>query len=251
MNFTTNDIQALKSQLQDIGYLNVANKPDSVLLGYLKAGAKELERKLKVPLDITEIFSDEPTPEELTALAGKPYKVEPGYDFEPNFFSVQKMGFLNLRVCPVVSITSIKLIHPSISPLGMDIPISWLRVDKKYGQLHVLPNGVMAITQFISLGAQDFGMRFGVGYTVPYMIRVHYSAGIDVAGGNYPEVESLIMQMASLQAIKQAFLPQSGSISADGLSESASIDTSKFAAGIDDDIAHLKQSLTGITWGVL
>lgn len=56
----------------------------------------------------------------------------------------------------------------------------------------------------------------------------------------------LIQKMAVLRIIEDAFVPQSGSISADGLSRSFSADAAKFAARVDDQLDALRQSLHGI-----
>ena len=51
--------------------------------------------------------------------------------------------------------------------------------------------------------------------------------------GKYPELLDCIKKKAVLKILGDAFLPQSGSISADGLSESLSVDMDKYHDVVD------------------
>ena len=61
----------------------------------------------------------------------------------------------------------------------------------------------------------------------------------------------MVKRMASLKLLKTAFLPQSGSISADGLSQSSSVDVSKWQDEIDHDLGALRNAIHGIRFAVL
>jgi len=52
--------------------------------------------------------------------------------------------------------------------------------------------------------------------------------------------------MALLKLMQGAFLPTSGSLSVDGLSESQSFDLSKYQDDVDARIERLRQSIHGI-----
>jgi hypothetical protein len=71
------------------------------------------------------------------------------------------------------------------------------------------------------------------GKLIPSMVRLTYTAGIKDAAVTYPELIDCIKKKAVLKVITDAFLPQSGSISADGLSESISVDMDKYHSSVD------------------
>lgn len=228
-------------------YLGGAMPSDAALWRKLLAAEAEAGRKLGVPLEPTLVLADEPSADELAALEGKPHIVEPGYDMAPDFFGSQAWGALMLRVRPVIAVESIRFIYPSMATTYFDIPPNWIRLDKKYGQLQIVPgpganNAPIGIFTLQAIGS---------GVRIPHMVRVRYRAGIDCSLPENFDVVDLIMQMAVLRVLQDAFLPQSGSISADGLSQSVSTDMSKMRDDIDERLAELKQKLCGPIWGVL
>lgn len=228
-------------------YLGGVIPSDALLWRKLLAAEAEASRKLGVPLEPTLILADEPTDAELAELDGKPYIVEPGYDMTADFFSQQAWGALMLRVRPVIAVDSIRFVYPSMAQTFFDVPPTWMRLDKKYGQVQIVP-GPGANNAPISIFAMQ---AVSSGSRVPHMIRVRYRAGIDCSLPQNFDVVDLIMQMAVLRVIQDTFAPQSGSISADGLSQSMSADLSKLQEGIDDRLDTLKQKLVGPIWGVL
>ena len=228
-------------------YLGGRIPSDALLWRKLLAAEAEARRKLGVPLEPTLILPDEPTAAELEALAGKPYIVEPGYDMDADFFSQQSWGSLMLRVRPVIAIESIRFVYPSMGATFFDVPDNWIRLDKKYGQVQIVPGpgASSAPISIFSLQAVSSGSR------VPHMIRARYTAGIDCNNPENFDVVDIIMQMAVLRVVQDSFTPQSGSISADGLSQSVSADLGKLQEGLDDRLDAMKQKLMGVVWGVL
>jgi hypothetical protein len=228
-------------------YLGGKIPSDNGLWRKLQAAEAEARRKLGVPLEPTMIFAFEPSQAEIDALAGKPYMVEPGYDMEPTFFGSQSWGALMLRQRPVIAIESMRFVYPSMLTTMFEVPSTWITVDKKYGQVQIVPGpGVTnAPVSVFTLQAVGSGTR------IPHMIHVRYRAGLDCTQPENFDVVDIIMQMAVLRTINDAFAPQSGSISADGLSQSVSVDMSKLQEGIDDRLADLKQKICGPVWGVL
>lgn len=228
-------------------YLGGAVPSDSTLWRKLLAAEAEVARKLSVPLAPTMVFSDQPSPEEVAALGGMPFLVEPGYDLDPTFFGSQMWGALMLRVRPVIAVESVKFVYPSMGQTFFEVPDTWIRLDQKYGQLQIVPGpGVSnAPVSVFTLQAIGSGVR------VPHMIRVQYRAGLDCTLPENFDVVDIVMQMAVLRVLHDTFLPQSGSISADGLSQSVSGDLSKMQEGIDERLAHMKQKINGPIWGVL
>lgn len=229
-------------------YLGGEMPRDEYLRSKLAAAEADLTRALGVPLAPTEILTDEPDAAKLTELGNTPYIVEPGYDLPPEFFSMSGgFGTLSLRVRPVIQIRSIKLVYPSFAQTVFEIPAPWIRLDKKYGAVKIIP-GAGALNAPLSIFMTQ---ALSAGYTVPHMIKVAYRAGVDASSPDFADVRDMIFRMATLSVLKNSFIPQSGSISADGLSQSTSADIGKMAGEIDDDIQALKQKLVGPVWGVL
>lgn len=211
------------------------------------AAETDLSRRLGISLAPTKIFTDPPTEAELLELAGKPYLIEPGYDMPPNFLGVNKFGCFRLRETPVISIESIKMVYPNAGGAIFEIPSNWIRCDYKYGLVHIFPSSqlVMAPISMFTMQAIAAGM------TIPDMIRVKYTAGLNMSSELYPDVIALAKRMSVLRIIQDAWMPNSESISADGLSQSQSYDLQKLQAGIDDQIEMLKARLLGPTYAVL
>jgi hypothetical protein len=220
---------------------------DGLLTRKFEAAEGELQRELGVYLAPTMIFGGvDPTDEQIAALNGAPYAIESGYDMTPDFFSVGQWGTLMLRSRPVKSITSMKFIYPTLNAQVIDMPTSWIQLDKRMGLVNVVPG-----PGGLNIPLNIFAMQaMNTGTTVPNMIRVQYTAGLDPTHFMYADVQDVCMRLVGLRLIKDTFTPQSGSISADGLSQSQSVDLAKFADGIKDDIAAMRSKLLGPVIGV-
>jgi hypothetical protein len=214
----------------------------------LQAAEAKMARKLGVFLEPTEIFSvDEPTEDELGALEGKPWAVEPAYDLPPDFVSVQRFGFLHLLQRPLIAVRWVKFIHPTTNQLVFEVPQQWLKVDRKYAQVSMSPAG-FAGSMPVSMFALQ-GLMAGV--SMPHMIHVRYSAGLSPTHPLLPEVQNLVLRMAALLSLQDAFPGQSESVSADGLSQSFGQDLSKHEDAIDADVSGLRDAILGVMVGVL
>jgi hypothetical protein len=220
---------------------------DGLLTRKFEAAEGELQRELGVYLAPTMVFGGtEPTDEQIAALNGAPYAIESGYDMTPDFFSVGQWGTLMLRSRPVKSITSMKFIYPSLNAQVIDMPMSWIQLDKRMGLINVVP-GVGGLNVPLNIFAMQ---AMNSGTTVPNMIRVQYTAGLDASHFLYADVQDVCMRLVALRLLRDTFTPQSGSISADGLSQSQSVDLDKFAATIGGEIAAIRSKLLGPIIGV-
>lgn len=244
------DVEALKSgqiELAASTYGHLSSLSDDTIWLKMVAAEAEVSRRLGVYLAPIEIFPSEPTPDELAALNGAHYLVEPGYDMPPDFFSVGNFGYFVLRQKPVVSIAQIKLAYPNQGGAAFTIPPEWIRLDSKYGHVHLFPSA-----QSISAPLSIMTMQaMGAGYNIPHMIRVRYTAGLSNASEFYPDVVDLVRRVTVLRLLHDSFIPQSGSISGDGLSESTSMDMAKLQGDTDNMIDTLKLQLTGPIIGVM
>src|SRR3546814_15149872 len=73
----------------------------------------------------------------------------------------------------------------------------------------------------------------GGGRTIPFMIQLTYVAGLANAARDYPDLLDVIKKKAVLKIVQDRYLPQSGSISADGLSQSVSVQMDQYQDVID------------------
>jgi hypothetical protein len=220
---------------------------DGLLTRKFEAAEGELQRELGVYLTPTMIFGGaDPTDDDIAALGGQPYAIESGYDMTPDFFSIGQWGTLMLRSRPVKSITSMKFIYPTMNAMVVDMPTSWIQLDKRMGLINVVPGpgGLNIPLNIFSMQAMNQGVN------VPNMIRVQYTAGLDPTHFMYADVQDVCMRLVALRLLKDTFTPQSGSISADGLSQSQSVDIAKFAEGVASDIQAMRNKLLGPVIGV-
>jgi hypothetical protein len=203
---------------------------DDFLWEKVKAAESEIARTLRVPLVPTQFYANPPDAPTLATLApGMPYAVDPAYDYDPDFFTGEKWGFLVLRQKPLISVGKIRFVYPSPTIGFYDIPGDWLRIDRKYAHIRFVP----ASSPFVAPLNAFILQALGGGRTIPFAIEVNYVAGLTDPWSTYPELIDAVKKTAVLKIIEDGFLPQSGSISADGLSQSMSIDLKVYRDGIN------------------
>lgn len=243
--FCTGDLTAIRQDsLMLAAAYNpaLANMSDTALMNRLMIAEADIARKLKVRLEPTVIFPYPPTEAEITALDGKPWDEEPGYDYDPDFFQGDSWGFIVLNERPVSSVEFVRFAYPSPSQTFYAIPHEWIRLDKKSGQIRLVPVG-----QSFTAPLNAFIMQaLGGGRSVPYMLQVKYTSGLTDVKKKWPDLVDVIIKSAVLSAIKSAFQPQSGSISADGLSQSLTVDMAKYSETIDEALNGPKGSNAGL-----
>ena len=247
----TTAISKLRSALM-LGVASKLNIDTSLILDdelwdYWNAAEADAQRRLTVPLQPTQIFDHQPTQDEISALSGMPYMVEPGYDMPPDFFGSQSWGAIRLRYCPAIQVQRVRLVYPSMSQEIFESPLGWIKLDNKYGMMHIIP-GPNLNTAPLSI----FMMQaIAAGVQIPHALRVTYQAGINGQSPDFYDLTDLVKQMALLRIMQNAFAPMSGSISADGLSQSYSMDIIKFQDDIDRRLSVIRERLIGPIWGVL
>lgn len=219
---------------------------DQTLWRRLMAAEVEVQRKLGVSLTPVEVFpSVPPTAEEVAELNGAAYIVEPGYDMPADFFGVYNWGIVKLATKPVIEVASVRFVYPGTIGTVYEVPKDWILTDGPRATIQFMPAPTIAGVPASVLSMQ----ALSAGRTMPQMIRVRYRAGLTPEHEAMPDIRDVIMRLSLLRAMK--FLPQSGSISADGLSRSVSVDVGKFQDEIDSDLDSLHERLVGLVWGVL
>lgn len=239
----------MRASLKALGetILPDAQFSNDTLWAKILAAEVELAGLLNIPLEPTEVFPTKPTEADLLALDGRPYIVEVGYDMPPDFFSSGVWGALQLRQRPVLEVKGLSFVYPSLGTSSFNVPLDWIRLDGKYGQIRLFPTG-----QVVTAPLSIFVLQaMGQGTNVPHMIRVRYRAGIDASLPEYADIRELVLHGAGLRILQDLHVPQSSSVSADGLSQSESLDVSK---GYEDWLARVesvRQRICGPVWGVL
>lgn len=198
---------------------------DAILQSSLLAAEKEIGRTLKVLLEPTQVFPYEPTSQQIATIAnGLPWIEEAAYDYDADFFRENRWGYIVTRQHPIIQVQSISFNYPAPTTTIFPIPNDWQRLDKKFGHIRLVP----ASSQFTAPLGLFLLQALGGGGVIPAMLQVVYSAGLTDAKTNWPDLVDVIYKQAILNLIDGAFLPQSGSISADGMSQSQSFDASKY-----------------------
>jgi hypothetical protein len=221
-----------------------ANKiSDDFLWGKLVSAESEIAHDLRVPLVPTAFFPQDPTPAEITALNGMPWGIDPGYDYSPNDFSFNdKWGMIKLRNKPLKSVSRVRFAYPGGPSAYYDLPLDWVRPDRKYGIIQFVPSSTAFAAPLNAFVMQAIGN----GRTIPIAMQISYVAGIEDAAKTYPELVDVILKKTVLKVIDDGFLPQSGSISADGLSQSLSVDMDKYHDAIGRTLNGGKGSNGGL-----
>lgn len=198
---------------------------DDYIWSKVLAGEAAIEHMLRVPLVPTQFFPSQPTSDQIAALpVGMPWAIDPPYDSDPSAFEGDRWGFIKTNNRPVQSVQSMVYVYPSPVDGIFNVPTDWLRIDPKYGEVRIVPTSMtigFPLAAFMISAASS-------GRTVPQMIQLTYVAGINDAWKEYPDLIDVIKKKAALLIVQDAFLPQSGSISADGLSQTLSVDMMKY-----------------------
>lgn len=202
---------------------------DDFLWEKLLAAEAAVGHRLRVPLAPTRFFSSQPSQQQIDALNGARWAIDPPYDYSPSDWHGDKWGFILTRQKPIQSIVGLRLAYPSPSQTIVEVPTEWLRCDRKYGHVQIVPTGHTFQTM---LGGM-FMSQISGGRTLPFTVHLEYVAGLANVPRDFPDLLDVVQKMAVTKIVEDGFLPQSGSISADGLSQSMSVDVSKYNDSID------------------
>lgn len=211
------------------GVLPAVDVSDDYVWEKLVAAESELSRRLRVRFAPTTFFPLPPSQAQIDALNGAPWDIDTPYDYAPEMFQGERWGFIVTREKPLQSVTSIRFAYPSPTVGIFDVPPDWIRFDRKYGHIRLIPASsanIAPLNAFIL-------MALGGGRTVPFMVQITYVAGLANARTEYPELVDAVKKLAIAKILADAYLPQSGSISADGLSQSQSVDPEKYLQAVD------------------
>ena len=211
------------------GVLQDVKVSDDYLWDKVRAAESELAHQLRVPFVPTRFFPRQPTDEQIEALDGQAWEVESAPDYEAQMFAGDRWGYIVTRQRPVIAVHLMRFVYPTENNGYFNIPLQWLSIDKKFGHIRIVPTSNAILTGLAGMVM----MNLAGGRTIPSMVHLEYDAGLTDVENNWPELLDCIKKTAVLKVVADAYLPQSGSISADGLSESISVDMSKYHESVD------------------
>ena len=228
------------------GLLGGVKPGESSIWRNLQAAEVDVSTRLGVSLEPVEVFPlVPPTADEIAALGGRRWEVEPGYDLDSAMLGTFQWGTIKLARRPLIEVVSVKFVYPTFNESIYEVPKDWIYPDLKAGIIQFAPKPTPA-GMAPSLIAANIMARGG---NVPQLVRIRYRAGLTPDSPYMPAITDLIMRMAMLRYLK--FAPQSASISGDGLAQSKSLDAGKFREELDEELEVLKQKINGPIWGVL
>jgi hypothetical protein len=226
---------------------------NAYLLDKLAAATAYVQHKLRVFLTPREVLPNTASQAEIdeVTLAGNIVHLEPAYDYDPNFFQGNTWGFMPLRQRPIIAVHSMQFQYPTPNNTLWTIPPEWIRADKKYGTINLLP-----VTSAMTMPLNAFILSaLGGGRMVPHFIAVRYRAGLENVARDWPDILDAILKQTVLSMVEDTFVPSSRneSVSADGLSQSSSIGFTmdSYAKVIDSKLAVVQEALFGIRLTVL
>lgn len=228
-DFIIDEVRADRLMAAAQGFTGGAVMSDDYIWSKVQAAEAHIAHELRVPLVPTKFFPGKPSAEQIAALDGMPWGEDPGYDYHQDMFFPDRWGMIKLNNKPLIEVESVDFDFPTMGDTFFKMPVEWLRPYNKYGHIQFVPS-----TPALFSTAGTFVMRALTGYNVvPMMVKITYTAGLENAARDYPDLIDAIKKMAVLRAIEDSFPAQSGSISADGLSQSLSVDMAKYHEIVD------------------
>lgn len=228
-DFVVDEIRADRLYALANNQLPTTATTDDYIWSKVLAAESDISHTLRVRLAPTAFFPLPPTQEQIDALNGMPWAEDPAYDYDPEMFGSERWGFIQARNYPLISVQGLRYAYPTAEQTAYQIPLEWLKMDKKYGQIRIVPTGHGSTVLLNSYLLQ----LLGAGRHIPHMLQLTYVAGLADAARDYPELLDAIKKLAVVKIIEDNCVPQSGSISGDGLSQSFSSDVSKYHDTVD------------------
>lgn len=225
------------------GALQDVHVTDDYLWSMIRAAEAEIAHTLRVPLVPTRFFPSQPTEWQIAELDGMAWEVESAPDYESQMFAGDRWGYIVTRQKPIIDVQRMRFVYPTEANGWYDIPLEWLSLDKKYGHIRIVPTSNAVLTSMAGMVMTSLAG----GRTIPSMVHLEYTAGLVDAETNWPDLLDAIKKTAVLKVIGDAYLPQSGSISSDGHSQSISTDMSKYRETID----HIINGAPGSNGGLM
>ena len=173
---------------------------------------------------------------------------EPAYNYDPYMFDGERWGWLQLRHSPVISVQRIVFAYPNPDQAVFTVPVSgdqsWLRLDKKYGRIQLVPSKQAAFASFNS----HILSIFSGGRGIPQSIFIDYTAGFTdkQLTTDYSNVPECIKRSVVLSIAADALTPGSFSNSSDGHAQTIAFELSKYRDDEARERRMIRERLKGI-----
>jgi hypothetical protein len=197
----------------------------------LRAAEDSYEHDLGTFLQIRRIASDP----FLRQMDPATYDVdEPAYNHEADLWTESRWSFLQTRRRPVEAIDKMVFAYPMqegpIDAVGFVVPPIWIRVDRRSGQLHLIPTGPHVIVA--SFNAYVMSM-IAAGRGVPRSIFIDYRAGLgcDALMSEYSYLLTGIAARTVLQLAIPLTTARSGNVSSHSISQDGQSQSESFGGG--------------------
>lgn len=228
--------------LKTIAKIN--NLSGDYVFNKLRGQEDEIERELGILWQAQRIRSEPPVGATDFDL------IEPAYDYETNFFYDNRWGFLKLRRYPVRSVERMVFTFPNPDSAVFTVPPDWMRIDHEFGSIRLVPTSAAIYGHFSAFMLS----LFSGGRSVPASIVVDYTAGFrsgtltvpETLSTNYADLLEHLKQSVIADILMDAFVPGSLSISADGESQSMTLDIQRFIEGHKEKRRMFKNKIKGV-----
>ena len=215
---------------------------DDYLDRKIRAAEDDFEQAMGVRLTPTKIKC-EPSAEDTD------YDLEESaYPYESSMFDGERWGWVHLRQSPVISVERMVFAYPNVDQAVFTVPVSgsnsWLRLDKKYGRIQLVPSKQAAFASFNS----HILSIFSGGRGLPQSIFIDYTAGFteQQLQRDYSNIPECVKRSTVLMLAADALTPGSFTNSSDGHSQSISFDLTKYREDEDRERRMIRQRLKGI-----
>lgn len=244
------DIRANQLMLAAQNVLPGVTLSDDYIYAKLLAAEREVSRALRIYLVPTYLIPDDADQSEVDGLDAQSPAIswdqESAYDYSPELFQGNPYGYFVTKSIYINSVASIRFIYPGGSQPQFTVPNDWIKLDKRAGHIRLVPSSSAFLAP---LNAWIMSVLAG-GRDIPMMIQIRYTAGLKNCATEWPDIIDVIKRKAVYKILTEAYVPASGSISADGLSQSMSIDLQKYGDGINETLFGPKGANGGL-WTAL
>lgn len=193
--------------------------PKEMLWARIRDMEDRIEKQASIRFQPT-VIRAEPEPETDKNLYDE---IEPAYDYEVHAYDAYRWGFLKLNKTPVTEILDFQFAYPNRTSITFDVPLSWVRIDPRFGLCRIVPDHGGAVANFSSYMLSIFSQGRGV----PQSIYITYRVGNPPEWWreNHADLLDALLDLSAAEIIQRVatYKAQSGksrSVSADGLSQS-------------------------------
>lgn len=240
------DIRANQLMLAAQDALPGVTLSDDYIYAKLISAEKEISRALKVYLVPTYLVPDDAPQSELDDLDSRSPAIswdqESSYDYVPELFQGNPYGYFRTKSIYINSVASMRFVYPGGNVPYFDVPLDWIKLDRRAGDIRLVPSSSAFLAP---LNSWIMSVLAG-GREIPMMIQIRYTAGLKNCATEWPDIIDVIKRKAVYKILMESYVPASGSISADGLSQSMSIDMSKYGDAINETLFGPKGSNGGL-----